>query len=110
MIVVTGGAGFIGSNLVIGLNQRGRDDILVVDDLSDGTKFRNLADCKIQDYMDKDDFLARITANHEFGTIDTVFHLGACSVTTEWDGRFMMRNNYEYSKHLLTFCLQRKIP
>ncbi|MEE8429496.1 MAG: ADP-glyceromanno-heptose 6-epimerase [Gammaproteobacteria bacterium] len=110
MIVVTGGAGFIGSNLVATLNHSGRCDILVVDDLSDGAKFRNLADCEIQDYMDKDDFLARIQANHDFGKVETVFHLGACSVTTEWDGRYMMRNNYEYSKQLLSFCLQRKIP
>jgi len=110
MIVVTGGAGFIGSNLVHALNQHGRDDILVVDDMTDGVKFRNLADCEIHDYLDKDDFLARIRSNQDFGVLDSVIHLGACSVTTEWDGRYMLENNYEYSKQLLGYCLPRKIP
>ena len=110
MIVVTGGAGFIGSNIVKGLNRRGRSDILVVDDLSDGTKFKNIADCDIADYVDKDDFLARIEAGDEFGApIEVIFHNGACSATTEWDGRFMMRINYDYSKALLHYCLERGV-
>jgi len=110
MIVVTGGAGFIGSNIVKALNDRGEDDILVVDDLTDGTKFRNLVDCRIADYMDKDDFLECILLDEPLGGISAVFHEGACSSTTEWDGRFMMKNNYEYSKHLLHYCLDKSIP
>lgn len=111
MIIVTGGAGFIGSNIVRGLNERSRSDILVVDNLSKGEKFRNLADCEILDYEDKEDLLAQIQAGADLGeAVDAVFHEGACSTTTEWDGRFMMRNNYDYSKTLLHYCLQRQIP
>jgi ADP-L-glycero-D-manno-heptose 6-epimerase len=110
MIIVTGGAGFIGSNIVKELNERGERDILVVDDLTDGTKFKNLADCEIADYCDKEDFLNQIINNKEFGHVKAIFHQGACSTTTEWDGRFMLRNNYEYSKILLHYCLDRKIP
>ncbi|GEK73149.1 MULTISPECIES: ADP-glyceromanno-heptose 6-epimerase [Halomonas] len=115
MIVVTGGAGFIGSNLVKALNERGRNDVLVVDDLSDGTKFVNLADCTLGDYLDKDDFLARVKAalNGEAShlpPIEAIFHEGACSDTTEWDGRFMLENNFEYSKELLHFCQLKGIP
>lgn len=109
MIVVTGGAGMIGSNLVAALNAAGRDDILVVDDLTDGTKFRNIADLAIADYEDKDDFLARIEAGAA-DPFEVVFHQGACSSTTEWDGRYMMRDNYAYSKTLMEFCLERAIP
>ncbi|MDG6897616.1 ADP-glyceromanno-heptose 6-epimerase [Actinobacillus delphinicola] len=110
MIIVTGGAGFIGSNIVKALNDMGRRDILVVDDLTDGTKFLNLVDLDIEDYMDKDDFIASIMAGDDFGPIDVIFHEGACSATTEWDGKFMMQNNYEYSKELLHFCLDHEIP
>lgn len=108
MIIVTGGAGFIGANIVQGLNARGETDILVVDDLSDGTKFVNMADLRIADYLDKDDFLARVEAGEDFGA-RAIFHEGACSATTEWDGRYMMRNNYEYSKRLLHYCLERGV-
>lgn len=110
MIIVTGGAGFIGSNIVKALNDMGRRDILVVDDLTDGTKFANLVDLDIADYMDKDDFIASIMAGDDLDQIDVIFHEGACSATTEWDGKFMMQNNYEYSKELLHFCLDRGIP
>lgn len=111
MIVVTGGAGFIGSNIVQGLNARGYDDVLVVDDLTDGTKFRNLASCNIRDYLDKDDFLAVIERGDGFDApLEAIFHQGACSSTTEWDGRFMMKVNYEYTKTLFDYCQKRGIP
>ncbi|HKK13739.1 MAG TPA: ADP-glyceromanno-heptose 6-epimerase [Gammaproteobacteria bacterium] len=110
MIIVTGGAGFIGANIVAALNARGRSDILVVDNLTSGVKFKNLADCEIQDYMDKEDFLARVQGGSDFGPVDAVFHEGACSSTTEWDGRYIMHNNYDYSKALLHYCLHRRVP
>lgn len=110
-IIVTGGAGFIGSNLVKALNQRGHDNIVVVDDLTDGAKFTNLTDCDIADYLDKDRFLSILKECGPLsGEISHLFHQGACSTTTEWDGRYMMDNNYEYSKALLHFCAARSIP
>ena len=108
MIIVTGGAGFIGSNIVKALNDMGRKDILVVDNLKDGTKFINLVDLDIADYCDKEDFIASIIAGDDLGDIDAVFHEGACSATTEWDGKYIMHNNYEYSKELLHYCLDRQ--
>lgn len=111
MIVVTGGAGFIGSNLIFGLNARGLRDILVVDDLTDGRKFHNLVGADIQDYIDKDTFLDQVRTGVDFGgRIEVIFHQGACSTTTEWNGRFMMNSNYEYSKVLFQYCRERRIP
>ena len=110
MFIVTGGAGFIGSNIIKSLNERGVTDILVVDDLTDGTKFVNLVDLQITDYMDKDEFIAQIVSRQDFGDVEAIFHEGACSATTEWDGKFMMENNYEYSKDLLHYCIEREIP
>jgi len=111
MIIVTGGAGFIGSNLVKALNDKGCTDVLVVDDLTDGIKFRNLVDCQVIDYLDKDDFLQMVKQERSFTeNIEAIFHQGACSATTEWDGRYMMENNYAYSKALLHYCLKLKIP
>jgi ADP-L-glycero-D-manno-heptose 6-epimerase len=110
MIIVTGGAGFIGSNIVRQLNAAGERQILVVDDLTDGHKTHNLADCDIADYMDKDDFLAWMEEGDSFGEVRAVLHQGACTTTTEWDGRFMMRQNYDYSKIVLHYCVERSIP
>ncbi len=109
MIVITGGAGFIGSNVITALNERGDDDILIVDDLKDGAKFVNLADQRICDYLDKELFIERIHNGDFKGDVSAVIHMGACSSTTEWDGEFMMRNNYEYSKMLLQFCQRNKL-
>jgi len=109
MIIVTGGAGFIGSNQVKQLNEMGREDIIVVDDLTDGTKFKNIADCTIMDYFDKDEFLTKINRLSD-RKIDMIFHQGACSTTTEWDGKFMMENNFSYTKKLFKFCVNERIP
>jgi ADP-L-glycero-D-manno-heptose 6-epimerase len=105
-VVVTGAAGFIGSNLIKGLNARGIDDIIAVDDLTQGDKFRNLADLKIADYVDADDFYSAFSGGH-FGQIEAVFHEGACSDTMEADGKFMMGNNYTLSWNLFQACQKR---
>ncbi|MCK6263263.1 ADP-glyceromanno-heptose 6-epimerase [Vibrio sp. ZSDE26] len=110
MIIVTGGAGMIGSNIIKTLNEQGINDILVIDNLKDGKKFQNLVDLDITDYMDRDDFLVQVMSGENFGPIDAIFHEGACSATTEWDGKYMMLNNYEYSKELLHYSLEREIP
>jgi ADP-L-glycero-D-manno-heptose 6-epimerase len=110
MFVVTGGAGFIGSNLVKGLNDRGEDDILVVDDLTDGRKFLNLVDSRFGDYLDHRDFRDRVKAGADFGPISAVFHQGACSDTVEEDGRYMLDANYEASKELFLWCQVKKVP
>jgi ADP-L-glycero-D-manno-heptose 6-epimerase len=103
-VVVTGASGFIGSNLVVGLNRLGIDDVIAVDHLKNGPKFRNLVDASISDYFDKSEFYARF-ARGEFGRVDAVFHEGACSDTMEHDGRYMLDNNYRASKDLLDACL-----
>jgi len=105
-IVVTGAAGFIGSNIVKGLNARGIDDIIAVDDLTQGDKFRNLADLKIADYVDADMFYD-LFAEGFFGKVDAVFHEGACSDTMETDGKYMMDNNYTLSCGLFNACQER---
>lgn len=110
MIIVTGGAGFIGSNIVHQLNTYGYDDILAVDCMTDGHKYINMVDLRIADYMDKDEFLAKVKSEYDWGNVEGVFHQGACSTTTEWDGKYMLENNFTYSKVLLHYCLVRKIP
>jgi ADP-L-glycero-D-manno-heptose 6-epimerase len=124
MIIVTGGAGFIGSNLVHELNRAGHSDILVVDNLSNKRtpameqigsrpelKFLNLEGARFADYMDKREFRAAVAAGHFSNTkIRAILHQGACSNTLEDDGSYMMDNNFTYSKELLDFALERKIP
>jgi ADP-L-glycero-D-manno-heptose 6-epimerase len=105
-VVVTGAAGFIGSNIVKGLNERGIDDIVAVDDLTDGDKFRNLADLRIADYVDADLFYDAFADGH-FGKVEAVFHEGACSDTMETDGKYMMDNNYTLSCGLFAACRER---
>jgi ADP-L-glycero-D-manno-heptose 6-epimerase len=109
-VVVTGAAGFIGSNLVRGLNARGETDIIAVDNLTEGDKFRNLADCDIADYLDQDEFLARVVDGDLDDDIAAIFHQGACSDTTATDGRYVLRNNYRYSVALLEHCQDNDIP
>lgn len=109
MFIVTGGAGFIGSNLVKGLNERGITDILVVDDLEQGGKFQNLVDCEIADYMDKDEF-RELVRKRALPSIEAIFHQGACSDTTEQDGRYMMDNNYRVTLELFEYSQACKIP
>jgi ADP-L-glycero-D-manno-heptose 6-epimerase len=103
-VVVTGAAGMIGSNLVHGLNAVGIDDVIAVDDLTDGPKYRNLVGAQLADYFDRSEFYARF-AKGELGRVDVVFHEGACSDTMEHNGRYMMDTNYRNSKDLLDACL-----
>ena len=102
--IVTGAAGFVGSNIVKALNERGVTNIIAVDNLTRADKFKNLIDCEIADYLDKHDFIERIQAGHFDGEIEAVFHEGACSDTMETDGRYMMENNFRYSSILLDWC------
>jgi ADP-L-glycero-D-manno-heptose 6-epimerase len=104
--VVTGAAGFIGSNIVKGLNARGVDDIIAVDDLTQGDKFRNLADLRIADYVDAGVFYQRF-AQGAYGRVEAVFHEGACSDTMESDGQYMLHNNYTLSCDLFAACQER---
>ena len=102
-VVVTGAAGMIGANLVHGLNAIGIDDVIAVDDLSDGAKFRNLLGASISDYFDRREFYSRFAAG-EFSKVGCVFHEGACSDTMEQDGRLMLELTYRASKILLDAC------
>src|SRR3954468_2037839 len=112
--VVTGAAGFIGSRLIEALNRRGISEIIAVDDLSErdaarpGNKFRNLAKCEIADYLDQAELLESLDGLS--GSVDAIFHEGACSDTTETDGRYVMDTNYRYSKRLLEWCQDEQIP
>ena len=110
MIIVTGGAGFIGSNIVKGLNERGREDVLIVDNLTNMVKFKNIQGLKAIDYMDKNDFIAAIkNGKFDDANIEVIFHEGACSDTMEYNGKYMMENNFEYTKTLMHFALKKKI-
>uniref|UniRef100_UPI004047B629 ADP-glyceromanno-heptose 6-epimerase n=1 Tax=Orrella sp. TaxID=1921583 RepID=UPI004047B629 len=109
MIVVTGAAGFIGSNIVRGLNARGVTDILAVDDLTDGDKFVNLVGCQITEYLDKDVFRVQILTDTA-PKIEAIFHQGACSDTTERNGQFMMDNNYRVTLELFEWAQRHRVP
>lgn len=105
--IVTGGAGFIGSNLIETLNKRGEDHILIVDDLGQDEKWRNLVGLNYADYWEKDDFRFHLR-NDSLGEADVVFHLGACSSTTEHNAAFLADNNYRFSCELCEWCLRHK--
>ena len=109
-IIVTGAVGFIGSNIVKALNQRGETDIIAVDNLTNGHKFRNLADCDIAHYLDKHEFIRQVREHLVPHDIRAVFHQGACSNTMEHNGQYMMENNYQYSLDLLDWCQDERIP
>jgi len=108
--IVTGAAGFIGSNLVKALNDRGIGNIIAVDNMKQADKFKNLVDCDIADYMSKEDFITQLNNGMFDGDVAAVLHQGACSDTMETDGRYMMKNNFEYSIDLLDFCQDEDIP
>jgi ADP-L-glycero-D-manno-heptose 6-epimerase len=115
--IITGAAGFIGSNLVKALNKRGEHDIIVVDDFrldksnpKSTDKFKNLVDCEIADYLDKEDFMKKLQEGFFDGLVTAVLHQGACSDTMESDGRYMMDNNYQYTLELLNYCQNEEIP
>ena len=109
MILVTGGYGLIGSNIVRNLNQRGISDIIISDDLTDGHKFHNLVDCQFEDYVDKDELFDSLK-DHHWEKITAIYHEGAISSTTEWNGKKVMSSNYEFSKKLLNKAMEYKIP
>jgi ADP-L-glycero-D-manno-heptose 6-epimerase len=108
--IVTGAAGFIGSNIVKALNERGIRDIVAVDNLTRADKFKNLVDCEIAEYVDKKDFLSVVESGELSGEIDALIHEGACSDTMETDGRYMMENNYRYSLSLFEWALEEEVP
>lgn len=111
MIIVTGGAGFIGSNLVAGLNQVGYDEILIVDSFCNSDKFRNLRGLRFSDVLDKSLFRERLKLGFMDGKkVRAIFHQGACSDTLNSDGNYMMDNNYRYSREMLDFALSGGIP
>jgi ADP-L-glycero-D-manno-heptose 6-epimerase len=108
--IVTGACGFVGSNIVKALNARGISNIVAVDNLARADKFKNIVDCEIAEYVDKNDFLEVVESGELGGDIDAIFHQGACSDTMETDGRYMMENNYRYSLSLLDYCVEEGVP
>lgn len=108
-VIVTGAAGFIGANLVKALNVRGETDIVAVDNLARADKFRNLVDCELADYLDKETFRS-LLARGAIDRPEVVFHQGACSDTMATDGRYMLDNNFRYSLELLEWCQARQVP
>lgn len=110
MTILTGGAGFVGSNLLKRLNAEGVRDILIVDNLKNADKYRNLVGAEFSDYVGKADFLDLLEDGALDGDIDAVYHQGACTDTLEYDGEYMMRNNYDFSKALLHFAIDARVP
>ncbi len=110
MIVVTGGAGFIGSNIVAGLNEIGRSDVVIVDDMTDAAKLANLRDLDFADYFDLNEFRRLVEADRVGFDVTAFSHQGACSDTMVHDGRYMLDNNFTYSKLLLHYALKRNAP
>lgn len=106
--IVTGGAGFIGSNIIAALNERGEDDILVVDHLGQSEKWRNLVGLRFAEYQEKDDFRAAVQFDR-VGDVDVVFHMGACSTTTETNASYLIDNNYRYTRELCAWCLEHNV-
>ena len=109
MIIITGGFGFIGSNIIRNLNKRGQKNIFVVDDLENGHKFKNLADCEFNDYFDIDSFFEEFP-QHLWEKTTQIYHEGAISSTTEWNGKLVMERNYKFSDKLLNKAMEYKIP
>jgi ADP-L-glycero-D-manno-heptose 6-epimerase len=109
MIVVTGGAGFIGSAVVAGLNKRGISDIIIIDRLASDQRWKNLVNLRFADYIDKEEFLEMVAEDVVGFSVDAVFHLGACSSTTETDVSFLIENNYEYTKLLAQWCVDENV-
>jgi len=110
MILVTGAAGFIGANLVHALSARQPFSVFAVDNMSRPEKFHNIVDAEIADYLDKEDFIERLKAGEFDNKFSAVLHQGACSNTMEMDGRYMMKNNYDYTVALFEFCQRQGIP
>lgn len=108
-IIVTGGAGFIGSNIVAALNERGEENILVVDELGGDEKWKNLAGLRFEEYQEKDDFRAAMQYERVTTDVEAVFHMGACSSTTEKNASFLTDNNYRYTRELCDWCLQHDV-
>ena len=111
MIILTGGAGFIGSGVLKGLNERGKGDVIVVDHLGSSEKWKNLVGKRYLDYLPKDQFLEQLMggAFGEGQDLEAVIHLGACSSTTEADADYLWRNNFKYSQVLATWCLEKGV-
>ena len=107
--IVTGAAGFIGSNIVKALNERGITKIIAVDNLTRADKFKNLVDCEIADYLDKEAFIEQLLDGCFDGEVEAIFHEGACSDTMETDGHYMMENNYRYSLGILDWCIAQEV-
>lgn len=108
--IVTGAAGMIGSNLIAGLNARGIKNIIAVDNMTRGDKFRNIVDLEIADYLDKHEFRKALLAGKFAGGVEAILHQGACSNTMEHNGQYMMDNNYRYTLDVLEFCIAHRVP